>query len=815
MNNTNNKRKGSFPDPLADTETKKTKDYGLKYAKAIESQWGKITSATSLYGKRNVVFDRNRDYANGTQDTNIYKKLLRSLNPNDGDGSLMNLDYTPVPILPKFVRVVVNKILSRNPYPNLEAVDPLSSSEKNNKKRKIEIQIEAKKQLQQLKKETGMVIGTNPDELPDSLEEAEILLGTNVKTDAEIAAQIGTNMTLSWNDFNDNTLRRCVNDLVSLGMAVVKRSNDPNEGIKTDYVDPARFIHSYTEDPGFNDMVYAGHIKTITIQELKRIAGHELPEEDFEKIANSVKNKEGNNSSVFNKHSYNQRMMRQEYGYDEYMVDVLDFEFISVDCIYFEEKENRFGNTNFFMKGFDYEEKQGSVFDRKPHKMEIATVYGGSFIMDGCDLMFNYGMLRNIPKNIHDISKARLSYSVAATNIRDMMPKSMVDGCTGFADMLQLTHLKIQQAIAKAKPDGLIIDIEGLENVQLGKGGELQPLDLHDIYEQTGVFYYRSKNPEGGFQNPPVREIGNSIRNINELIGLYNHYLRMIRDATGINEMMDASTPKGDTLVGVQQNAIAAGNNAIYDITNASMVLYKRVCEDIVKCVQILPPDSVLYRMYENAIGKENMSVLSSFKDLPMYNFGVQIVKEMEDQDKAYLEQNIQMSLQQKEIDIEDSIAIRNMKDVNQAERLLVVRRKKRMAKQQEMAMQNSQAQAQSAQQAAQMAAQAKMQEMQMEAQLEAQQLQLKNQLEAQLEQVKHQFRKEIELIKAQATLGFRTEEQEFKEKLEVLKEDRKDERVKKQSSEQSKLLSQRQGKRGELPESESSVDNIVNSLLG
>lgn len=815
MNNTNNKRKGSFPDPLASSEVKKSKEYGIKYAKAIESQWGKITSATSLYGKRNVVFERSRDYANGTQDTNIYKKLLRSLNPNSGDGSLMNLDYTPVPVLPKFVRVVVNKILSRNPYPNLEAVDPLSSSEKNNKKRRVEIQVEAKKQLQQLKENTGMVIGDDPDKLPDSLEEAEILLGTNVKTDAEIAAQIGTNMTLSWNSFNDNILRRCVNDLVSLGMAVVKRTNDPNEGIKTDYVDPSRFIHSYTEDPGFNDMIYAGHIKTISIQELKRIAGHELTEEDFKKIAAAVKNKDGNDPNAFNVHSYNNRLMKQEYGYDEYMVDVLEFEFMSVDCIYFEEKENRFGNTNFFMKGFEYEEKQGSVFERKPHKMEIATVYGGSFILDGCDMIFNYGMTRNVPKNIHDISKARLSYSVVATNMRNMMPKSMVDSCTGFADMLQLTHLKIQQAIAKAKPDGLIIDIEGLENVQLGKGGELQPLDLHDIYEQTGVFYYRSKNPEGGFQNPPVREIGNSIRNINELIGLYNHYLRMIRDTTGINEMMDASTPKGDTLVGVQQNAIAAGNNAIYDITNASMILYKKVCEDIVKCIQILPAESVLYKIYENAVGKENMAVLSSFKDLPMYNFGVQVVKEMEDQDRAYLEQNIQMSLQQKELDIEDAIAIRNMKDVNQAERLLVVRRKKRMAKQQEMAMQNSQVQAQQAQQAAQAASQAKMQEMQMEAQLEAQQLQLKNQLEAQLEQVKHQFRKEIELIKAQATLGFRTEEQEFKEKLEVLKEDRKDDRVKKQSAEQSKLLSQRQGKRGELPESGDSVDNIVNSLLG
>lgn len=814
MNNTNNKRKGSFPDPLASTEKKKDKAYGIQYAKAIESQWGKITSATSLYGKRNVVFERSRDYANGTQDTNIYKKLLRSLNPNDGDGSLMNLDYTPVPILPKFVRVVVNKILSRNPYPNLEAVDPLSSSEKNNKKRRVEIQVEAKKQLQQLKQNTGMVIGDDPDKLPDTLEEAEILLGTNVKTDAEIAAQIGTNMTLSWNSFNDNILRRCVNDLVSLGMAVVKRTNDPNEGIKTEYVDPARFIHSYTEDPGFNDMIYAGHIKTISIQELKRIAGHELTEEDFKEIAAAVKNKEGNDPNAFNVHSYNNRLMKQEYGYDEYMVDVLDFEFMSVDCIYFEEKENRFGNVNFFMKGFEYEEKQGSVFERKPHKMEVSTVYGGSYILDGPDIIFNYGMMRNIPKNVHDISKARLSYSVVATNMRNMMPKSMVDSCTGFADMLQLTHLKIQQAIAKAKPDGLIIDIEGLENVQLGKGGELQPLDLHDIYEQTGVFYYRSKNPEGGFQNPPVREIGNSIRNINELIGLYNHYLRMIRDTTGINEMMDASTPKGDTLVGVQQQAIAAGNNAIYDITNASMILYKKVCEDIVKCIQILPVESVLYRIYENAIGKENMSVLSSFNELPMYNFGVQVVKEMEDQDRAYLEQNIQMSLQQKELDIEDAIAIRNMKDVNQAERLLVVRRKKRMAKQQEIAMQNSQMQAQQAQQAAQVASQAKMQEMQMEAQLEAQQLQLKNQLEAQLEQVKHQFRKEIELIKAQATLGFRTEDQEFKEKLEVLKEDRKDERVKKQSSEQSKLLSQRQGKRGELPEAGDSVDNIVNSLL-
>ena len=224
--------------------------------------------------------------------------------------------------------------------------------------------------------------------------------------------------------------------------------------------------------------------------------------------------------------------------------------------------------------------------------------------------------------------------------------------------------------------------------------------------------------------------------------------------------------------------------------------------------------ESVLFQVYENAIGKENMAVLSSFRDLPMYNFGVQVVKEMEDKDRSYLEQNIQMSLQQKEIDIEDAIAIRGMKDINQAERLLILRRNKRLKKMQESAAQNSQLQKQQAQEAAQFASQVKIQEMQMESEMELKKMQLKSQMEAQLEQVRHQFRKEIELIKAQATLGFKTEDQEFKEKLEVLKENRKDERVEKQASEQSKLLSQRQGKRGELADPGDSVDNIVNSLL-
>ena len=777
-----------------------SQDYGMKYAKAIENQWGKIQDEHSLYKKRAKTFERNRDYANGVQDTTIYRQILTSLDPNNGDGSLINLDYTPVPILPKFARIVVNKILSRSPYPNLEAIDPISTSAKNKQKKRIMNQVQMKEQLKALKEMTGgLVLDQDPDNLPDTMEEAEILLDTNIKTDAEVAGQIATNLTLEWNDFSDNIYRRCVQDLVACGMAVVKRDNDPTYGIKTSYVDPVKFIHSSTDDPNFSDMVYAGHIRTISLQELKRIAGDELSEDQYKEIAKKSKSYNSDYNKL-NQVYYDDTLGRNVYGYEEYMVDVLDFEFISVDCMYFEEKENRYGNTGFYYEGFEYKEKSGKgVYERTPHKMEISSVYGGMLVLD-CDYLVNYGLKTNTPRNMHDVTRARMSYSVVATNLRDMMPKSMVEGCIGFADMLQITHLKIQQSIAKAKPDGLIIDIEGLENVQLGKGGELQPLELHDIYEQTGVFYYRSKNSEGGFQGSPIQQIPNSIRNINELITLYNHYLKMIRDTTGINEMMDASTPKGDTLVGVQQQAIAAGNNATYDITNASTILFKQVCQDIVRCLQIIPPDSILMQIYQNAIGKENMSALSGFSDLPMYNFGVMIKKEMEDQEKVYLEQNIQQSLAQQQIDLEDAMAIRSLKDVNQAERLLIARRKKRMKEQQEQAQQNSQMQAQAAQQAQQAAAQAEQQRMQTEFQMEQQKMQLKTQMEMQLEEVRHQYRREIELIRAQATLGFKTDDQEFKEKIEVFKETKKDDRVKKQAEEQAKLIDKRKGREPQTP---------------
>ena len=803
----------TFPDPLASHEVKVNKGYGLQYAKAIYGQWGSAEYEGSLYGKRWKEFEISRDYANGTQNTSIYKQILTSLDPNNGDGSLVNLDWTPVPIVPKFVKIVVNKILSSKFYPNVEAVDPLSRSEKDYEKNKMKVFIDNKDVLKEAK-ESGLRTEVDPDALPDTAEETEIFLETNIKTAAEIAAQIGINLTLSWNDFDERVFRRNVEDLVTCGMAVTKRSNDPNYGIVEEYVDPAYFVHSFTDDPTFSDIIYAGHTKRMSIAELKRIAGDEFTEEQYETMARTVMNRFGNDSGRFMDQRYDVGMERYYYGYDEYTIDVMEFEFISVDNIIFEKKESRFGNVGFYYKGHKYSAPQQSVYDREAVYMQNQTLYGGKFII-GTDYLFDYGVKKNIPKNVHDLSRTKMSYSVMATNIRRMIPKSMVSGIIGFADQLQLSHLKIQQAIAKAKPDGLIVDIEGLENVQLGRGGELQPLDIQDIYEQTGIFYYRSKNADGSFQNPPIRPLDNSIRNINELITLYNHYLRMIRDATGINEVMDGTSPKGDQLVGVRQQQLSAANNALYDITNASVVLYRKICEDIVKCLQILPPKSILYRAYETAIGRENMAVLSSFSNLPMYNFGVRVVADMNEVDRMYLEQNIQASIAQGELDIEDAIAIRQLRDIDQAERLLIVRRKKRMKMRQEMAQQNSQFQAQANAQVAQVTSQSKMQEEQMKAQLDAQKIQLEGQVKAQMLQLEYQLKMQLAQLQGQFGIAEQQIESGVRQSADQESEDRKDQRIKEQAVAQSKLIAQRKGERPELKKEDlEGQEDIVNLIL-
>jgi len=790
-----------FPNPLATPEEKAKDAYGLQYARAIESQWDLTNTTNTFFSNRIRDFEEQRDYSHGRQNTDIYKQVLSALDNNDNDGSLLSLDWRPVPIVPKFRNIVVNKILARNLRPNLEAIDPISLTEKDEIKASMRAMIKNRDLLEQAKA-AGIDVPIDPAELPETTEEAEIFVEGNVKTSAEIAAQLSTSLTLQWNAFNETTLRRCAEDLTDLGMAVVKRELDPTYGIVERYVNPSYFIHSYTEDPNFSDLRYAGHIEQLSVDDVKRISERELTDEDYRNISSTYSSRYDNELRI----KRNNILQNQ---YDEFTVDVLFFNFKTTECIYFEEKETKYGNKGFYKKGYEYKEQKNSVFERKPYKLETEVTYSGAKVV-GTNVVLYYKKDQNQPRNLYDISKTNLSYSAVAVNIRDMTPTSLIGKVRGFADMLQITHLKMQQAIAKAKSDGVAIDIEGLENVDLGTGATLDPIDLHDIYEKTSVFYWRSKTIDGQRTQTPVQPIPNSIRNIQELANVYNLYLNMIRDATGINEAMDGSSPRGEQLVGVRQQAIAAGNNAIYDVENAVKLLYKKVTEDIVKCLQVLPKESVLFKIYEKAIGKYNMQVLNAFAEIPMINIGVTVQMDMDENQLAYLEQNIQVSLAAKEIDIEDAIAIRNMQDIDQAEQLLIVRRKKRMKRMQEIANQNSQMQAQMNVQTAQAKAQGDAELEQIKAQMEMQKAEQKFMFDMQLLDRKYSY--EIELRKHDNKAALKQMEFEQRSELEEKREQAKDERIDKQAALQSHMIEQR---KGTAPVIQKPQDDMLSQLMG
>lgn len=802
---------GFFPNPLASAKEMQDKRYGLQYSQAIEQQWELTKTSNTIYQRRILEFETNRDYAAGRQDTSIYKQILTALDNNDNDSTLLNLDWTPVPIIPKFVDIVIDKTLDRKPRPNLKAIDPISLTEKDNQKAKI-LAAMAEKDLIRMAQEAGLQTDIDVSKLPDSTDELEIFKNSTIKTDGEVAAQIGAAITLQWNDFDETVLRQLVRDLVECGMAVPMRYNDPLYGIIEKRVKPERFIHSYTEDSMFGDIHYGGHIEQVTLGELKRLAGDEFTDEEYHKIAklyanttNSYENRGFNRFSATDLTDINRN--------DEYIVDILHFQFKATERQYFEEKETKHGTKGFYNKGTDYKQPKNSIYERKPHFLDIEVTYSGVKVI-GLPMIFGYQKDSNMPRNMYDVTRTNLRYFPVAVNIRDMMPTSMVKKIRSYADIIQITHLKWQQALAKVKNDGLMIDIEGLENVDLGRGGSMSPLDLHDVYEKTSIYYYRSKTIDGKQTGAPLAPIPQRFDVFNALALSHNQALNAIRDITGINEPMDGTSPKGEQLVGVREQAIQAGNNAIYHITICMKVMYKRIVEDIVKCLQVLPKEAVIYKMYENAIGKTNMKILEGFKKLPMVNFGVDVVLEMDENERTYLENNIQVSIAQKELDVEDAIAIRNIQDIDQAEQLLIIRRKKRMKAQQDMQIQNINAQAQANAQSAQAAIEGEMQKEQALHQLKMAEKELEHKLEMERIALEYEMKKEIAMIEANQKFNEKQSQEENLKQREDKREKAKDERIEKQAALQSQMIDQRKGTAPRIEKPMDGTNSLIDQLI-
>jgi hypothetical protein len=764
----------AFPSQMVSEEEKKSLEYGLLVGQAIEYEWfrgGKVNSNKWQTGYQN--YNRLRLYARGEQSVQKYKDEL-SVN---GDLSYLNLDWKPVPIIPKFVDIVTNGIASKDYELKAYAQDPFSLKQRTDYVGGIYRDMMGQEYLDEIEQTTGMnLYNSDKKTLPQSKEELEIHMQLNYKQSVEIAEEEAINNTLAFNKYQ-LTKKRLVNDIVTIGIGAVKTSFNKSEGVVVDYVDPANLVYSYTNDPNFEDIYYVGEIKSLTLAEIKKQFPY-LTEDELQRLV---------------KYPGRQGYIAQP-NYDNDLVQVLYFEYKTFVDQVFKIKKTDQGLEKALVKSDTFNPPQSDNFDRVSRSIEV--LFSGCKVM-GVPQMLEWKLAENMTRPKSDLTKVNMNYALCAPHMYQGRVESLVSRITGFADMIQLTSLKLQQVIARMVPDGVFVDVDGLAEVDLGNGTNYNPQEALNMYFQTGSIVGRSLTQDGDPNRGkvPIQELQSSSANgkIASLVNTYQYYLQMIRDVTGLNEARDGSLPDKNALVGLQKMAANASNIATKHIVDASLYLTLRTCENIsLRLADALEFDLTKQALMQS-ISLTNTQNLDELKNLHLYDFGIYLELEPEEEDKALLEQNIQVALQAGQIYLEDAIDIREVKNIQLANQILKYRRIQKQKQDQAAQQQQIQAQAQANMQASEQAAMNEVQKQEALANTEIQIEQAKSQFEIQRMEQEAMIKKQLmaeefnyQLQLAQAKINTDKQKEQFIE-------DRKDKRTKIQATQQSKMIEQRQ----------------------
>ena len=788
--------RGLFPSQAVSDQEKASLEYGMEVAKAIESEWFKRDSGSVRYYANRDNYHRLRLYARGEQSIQKYKDEL-SIN---GDLSYLNLDWKPVPIIPKFVDIVVNGIGERTFDIKAYSQDPASIQEKTNYVNSVLEDIQSKDFLNQIQQDFGINLYNNdPQKLPQTTEELQLHMQLDYKQSIEIAEEEAINNVLDYNKYN-LLKKRLDYDLVTIGIACAKNEFNTAEGIKLKYVDPADIVYSYTESPYFDDLYYVGELRRVSIVDLKKQYPY-LTEEDIVDIEGN-----GTNMMLYNK-SY-----ASSDAEDQNHVYVLYFEYKTFQNQVYKIKETSSGAEKAIQKtdNFNPPKDARARFEKVARSIEV--LYTGAKII-GSNKMLEWRLAENMVRPKSDTTKVEMSYNIVAPRMYKGKIESLVSRMTSFADMIQLTHLKLQQVLSRMVPDGVYLDADGIAEIDLGNGTNYNPQEALNMYFQTGSVIGRSMTQDGEFNHGrmPIQELqsGAGGNKINALISSYNYYLQMMRDVTGLNEARDGSMPDEKSLVGLQKLAAANSNTATRHIVQAGLYLTLKTAEAI--CLRI--SDILEYSNTKNAfisgIGKFNVGTLEEISNLHLHDFGIFLELTPDDEEKQLIENNIQVALQRDQIYLEDAIDIREIKNIKLANQLLKVRRRKKAEEDRAIQMQNIQAQSDSNARAAQEAAAAEMQKEQALTEGKAQLEQIKAQLDVQKLEREAQIKKELMYHEFELNMKLKQAETQVINKKEEYKEDRKDKRTKIQATQQSELIEQRKGNTGPKDFESSGFDTL------
>jgi len=769
--------KSYFPSQNVSDAEKSSKEHGLKVAKAIEAEWFNNESNNNKYEKYRNDFHKLRLYARGEQSIQKYKDEL-SIN---GDLSYLNLDWKPVPIIPKFVDIVVNGIAERTYDIKAYSQDPYGVAKRTEFMEGVLNDMQSR-----ISDEQNMQLGVNTREteinLPETEEELALHMQLTYKQSIELAEEQALNVLFEGNNY-ELIKKRFYYDLTVLGIGAVKTDFNTSEGVTIKYVDPANLVYSHTDSPYFEDIYYVGEVKVIPLNELIK----QFPNLSKEELEDIVKNK------THNKNNYYTRNLIKNN--DNNTVQVLYFNYKTYVNQTYKVKTTGSGATKVIPKTDAYNPPKDMEGDFGKLQNSIEVLYEGALIL-GTSKLLKWELAENMIREKSNYTKVKMNYAIVAPRIYEGRIESLVSRITGFADMIQLTHLKLQQVLSRMVPDGVYLDADGLAEVDLGNGTNYNPQEALNMFFQTGSIIGRSYTQEGDMNagKVPIQEItsGNGGNKMQALIANYNYYLQMIRDTTGLNEARDGSMPDKNALVGVQKLAAANSNTATRHILQAGLFLTAETAE----CMSLRISDVIEYsptkKAFIESIGAHNVATLEELQNLHLHDFGIFIELQPDEEEKQLLENNIQMALQQQSINLEDAIDVREIKNVKMANQLLKIRRAKKEQSDRQLQMENIQAQTQSNTQAAQAAAQAEIQKQQAITQSKIQLEQFNAQLDAQKMQQEVEYKKQLMELEFQYGMQLKNMEVQTVGNRDKMKEDRKDQRTKIQATQQSELIDQR-----------------------
>ena len=786
--------KGIFPSQAVSDAEKGGLDYGLQIAKAIESEWFKKDSGGSRYFSNRDNYHNLRLYARGEQSIKKYKDEL-SIN---GDLSYLNLDWKPVPIIPKFVDIVVNGIAERAYGLKAFSVDPIASKKRTEYVDGMLNDMFASEFASKIEKTVGINTLNNPkEEIPETEEELNLHMQLNYKQSIELAQEQAIDNVFNLNKY-ELLKKRLDYDITVLGIAAVKNSFNTAEGIKLEYVDPSDLVYSYTDSPYFDDLYYVGEVRRVSLVELKK-QFPQLTNEDIEEIEGK-----GDGSVLYNQIGTNSA--------DKNFVNVLYFEYKTFQNQVYKIKETTSGADKAIKKDDTFNPPKDSRARFEKVNRSIECLYTGAKIV-GHDKLLKWQKAVNMTRPKSDITKVQMSYNIVAPRVYKGKTESLVSRMTSFADMIQITHLKLQQVLSRMVPDGVYLDADGLAEVDLGNGTNYNPQEALNMYFQTGSVIGRSMTQDGEFNNGrvPIQELraGAGGSKIQSLIQSYNYYLQMMRDVTGLNEARDGSTPDRNALVGLQKLAAANSNTATRHILQAGLYLTLKTAEAISLRISDVLEFSNTKTSFVQSLGKVDVATLAEIKDLHIHDFGIFLELSPDEEEKQLLENNIQMAISQKQIELEDAIDVREIRNLKLANQLLKLRRKQKFERDRQIQMENIQAQSQANAQSAQAGAAAEIQKQQGIAESKVQIAQAQSQFDIAKLEREAEIKKELMEYEFQLNMKLKEQENQVINNKEKYKEDRKDKRTKIQASQQSELIDQR--KSGKPPKNFESAgfDNL------